>query len=128
MRFFLGTPWAACAAAIAWIGMPAQAAGACQTIQFKPGTSSTELRGMAAPDPSGAGGSRGCYRFSTRQGQKVRMAVRSPQEQVAFTVDGVADNRDRLEFTSEKRVYEFTVYQTLRSTQAVPYVFTLSIL
>ena len=68
------------------------------------------------------------YRFSTRQGQKVRMAVRSPQEQVAFTVDGVADNRDRLEFTSEKRVYEFTVYQTLRSTQAVPYVFTLSIL
>ncbi len=127
MRTIFCARIAACAMAAALAGTAAMAGQPCQAIQFKPGASSAELQGAVPADPTGAAENLKCFRFGTRKGQQVRISVRLPQQQVAFSVSELVDNRDHYEFTSEKRTYEFTVYQTLRSAQPVPYTLTLSI-
>ena len=81
----------------------------------------TEIRG-AAPSEGVQ-----CLRFSTAKGQTVRIAVKSPKNQVAFTLDGMVDNREKFQFTSEKRTYDVLLHQTSSAAKPVDYALTLSI-
>lgn len=126
MRFLLSA-LITCAMAFGLQRSIAEAVSPCRVIQFKPGASSAALQGAVPADPSGAAENAECFRFSTRKGQRVRITVRSPQQQAAFTINGLADNRDEYEFKSEKRTYELNVHQTMRSTASVPFTLTLTI-
>ena len=93
----------------------------CKTISLSPGAFSTEIQG-AAPSEGVQ-----CLRFSTTKGQTVRLAVKSPKNQVAFTLDGMVDNREKFQFTSEKRTYDVLLHQTSSAAKPVDYALTLSI-
>lgn len=127
MRFLLSALLATCAMSFGLQSSIAEAASPCRAIQFKPGASSATLQGTVPADPSGSAENIECFRFGTRKGQRVRISVRSPRQQVAFTIKELVDNREQYEFTSEKRTYEFSVYQTMRSATSAPYTLTLSI-
>lgn len=107
--------------ALALLPLAAAAQAPCETIRFKPGASSAELRGVAPAE-----GLR-CFRFGTRVGQTVRVSIKSPRGQVAFSVEGLADAQDSFQFTSDKPNYLLQVFQLQRSAAAVSYVLTLSI-
>jgi hypothetical protein len=117
-------PWPAgsarCAVALAAL-LPQAVFAQCQTIRFQPGASSAELRGTVQPEEMH------CFRFSTGPGQAVRLAVKSKSGDVAFTIKDLVDNRDRYEFTSEKKRYELSVYQSSRSVTAEAYTLSLVI-
>ncbi|MBS0429634.1 MAG: hypothetical protein JSR41_20325 [Proteobacteria bacterium] len=104
--------------AAAWT---ATASAACRSISFERGASSALVRGVAPAEGID------CLRFGAGQGQDVQMSVRSVRDQVAFSVDGVADDRDNLRFRSTKKTYEVRVFQTMRAAAPVPYEFSLSI-
>lgn len=93
----------------------------CQPIRFKPGETSAQAHGRLAPDEIH------CFRFGTGNRQRVRLEVKSASGNVAFTINDLVDNRDRFEFTSAKKTYEFTVYQTIRSGLRDDYSLTLSL-
>lgn len=118
-RFGLLAP----SAAPALLLLPWAATGAveCETIRFKPGARSAEIRGLAPAE----GGQ--CFRFGAGQGQTVEVSVKSKRDQVAVTVGELADNRTHYRFTSEKKTYTLGVHQTFRAVEPVPYVLTLSI-
>lgn len=86
---------------------PATASAACRSISFERGASSALVRGVAPADGIN------CLRFGAGNGQDVQMSVRSVRDQVAFSVDGVADDRDNLRFRSTKKTYEIRVFQTV---------------
>ncbi|MBP3982174.1 hypothetical protein J8G26_15725 [Acidovorax sp. JG5] len=96
-------------------------ASECRTIRFNPGATSAKIQGAVQPEDQQ------CFRFGTGKGQSVRLAVQSKSGNVAFTINDVADNRDRIEFTSEKKVYELIVYQNLRSVTPDDFTLSLSI-
>lgn len=104
-------------------GLPLMAAAdpPCKTISLSPGANSTEIQGVAPPEGVQ------CLRFSTEKGQTVRIAVKSPKNQVAFTLDGMVDNREKFQFTSEKRSYDVLLHQMTSAAKPVDYALTLSI-
>lgn len=99
----------------------ATASAACRSVSFERGASSALVRGTAPADGTD------CLRFGAGNGQDVQMSVRSVRDQVAFSVDGVADDRDSLRFRSTKKTYEVRVFQTTRAAAPVAYEFSLSI-
>ena len=96
-------------------------ASECQTIRFNRGATSAQIHGTLQPE------GQQCFRFSTGKGQSVRLAVHSKSGNVGFALNDVADNRDRLEFISEKKTYELSVHQTLRSVTPDDFTLSLSI-
>lgn len=100
---------------------PAASASECQSIVFLPGAVSANIRETVQPDELQ------CFRFATRRGQTVRLRLTSKSGNVAMSIDGVADNRERIEFTSEKKTYELVVHQTLRSVSPDEYTLSVAI-
>lgn len=100
---------------------PAAGASECQPISLQPGAISTSIRGIVQPDELQ------CFRFTSGKGQTVHANVTSKSGNVALTIVGVADNRERIEFTSEKKTYELVVHQTLRSSSPDEYTLSLAI-
>ena len=119
--------------AFTWRGLPALAlalaaathaggsSAACRSIQFERGASAAHLQGTAPAEDFD------CLRFSTGAGQDVQLSIRSARDAVAFTVVGVADDRDSLRFRSTKKTYELRVFQTLKAAAPVKYELSLSI-
>ncbi len=106
---------------LALLPLAAAADPPCKTISFKPGASSAEIRGEAPAEGVQ------CLRFGVGKGQTVRVSVKSPQKQVAFTIDGLVDNREKYQFTSEQKTYDLLMHQTFNAVTPVGYVLTLSI-
>ncbi|RZL86735.1 MAG: hypothetical protein EOP82_29050 [Variovorax sp.] len=109
------------AAAATTLVLTPAANAACRTIRFQPGASSAEIRGEAPAEGTE------CLRFGTGQGQTVQLSVKSPRDQVAFTTDGLVDNRDKYTFVSEKKNYDLLMHQAFKAVAPVKYVLTLSI-
>jgi len=102
--------------------MTAQAsAAACRSIRFERGASSAQVRGTAPAEGFD------CLRFGAGNGQDVQVSVRSARDQVAFTIDGVVDDRDSFRFRSSKKTYELRVHQTMKAVAPVPYELSLAI-
>jgi len=94
---------------------------ACRSIQFERGASSAQVQGTAPAEDVD------CLRFSTGDGQDVQLSIKSARDAVAFSVVGVADDRDSLRFRSTKKTYELRVFQTLKAAAPVKYELSLSI-
>lgn len=103
------------------LSAPASADTSCKTIQFKPGTSSTEVSGSIAPDATE------CFRFATGQGQTVRMSIKSANNNTIFSILDLVDARDNYTFKSQKKTYEFIVAQLMKAAGPDTYKLTLSI-
>lgn len=93
----------------------------CRPIQFQKGASSADIRGEASPDGAS------CLQFGTGANQAVLLSVKSPHDQVAFSIRGLVDDRQQYSFTSEKKTYEVLLFQSMKSTATVGYTLTLSI-
>jgi len=103
------------------LGQPAWADAPCKVIQFKTGASSAIVSGSVDPDATA------CFRFSTRKGQIVRVAITSTDRNTMFSIPGVVDARDKYEFKTQKKTYEIVVGQLMRSATADTYQLTLSL-
>lgn len=114
-------PCAACTLAVVLGTLTVAPAVACEPIRFQPGARSAEIRGTLQPEEVR------CFRFGAGKRQAVELAVKSPRGNVAFTIHDLVDNREHFAFTSEKKTYEFIVYQTLRSAAADDFTLSLSI-
>ncbi len=99
----------------------ASAATACRLIEFQNGSSTAQVRGVAPADGVE------CLRFSAGRGQNVQVSVKSVRDQVAFSIEGLIDDRVQHTFTSQKKSYELLVFQTMKAMAPVKYVLTLSI-
>ena len=97
------------------------AATACRLIAFQKGASSAQVRGQAPAEGAE------CLKFSARRGQNVQLSVQSAHDQVAFSIEGLIDDRLQHAFTSEKPSYTLLVFQTMKAVAPVKYVLTLSI-
>lgn len=102
-------------------GQLAQAEAPCRTIQFQAGASSITISGSVDPDATQ------CFHFSTRQGQNVRVAITSKDQNTVFSILGLVDARDQYTFKSQKQTYEIVVGQLMRSATADTYQLMLSI-
>ena len=97
------------------------ASAACRNIQFERGASSAVVRGMAPAEGFD------CLRFGAGNGQDVQVSVKSAHDAVAFGIEGIVDNNDRVRFRSVKKTYELRVHQTMRAVTPVPYELSLAI-
>ena len=93
----------------------------CDEIRFKRGESSAVVTG-AAPAEAVA-----CWRFRAGAGQSVRLTVESDYDRVAFSIEGLVDNRAEYAFTSKQQAYDVLVHQTMRAVSPADYRLTLSI-
>ncbi len=94
---------------------------ACTSIKFERGASSAQVRGTAPAQGID------CLRFGTGDGQDVQLSVRSDRDAVAFSVVGVADDRDSIRFRSAKKTYEVRVFQTMKAVTPMRYELSLTI-
>ena len=99
----------------------ASAATACRLIEFQKGSSSAQVRGQAPAEGAE------CLKFSARRGQNVQVSVQSVHDQVAFSIEGLIDDRLQHTFMSEKKSYKLLIFQTMKAVAPVKYVLTLSI-
>jgi len=97
------------------------ASAACRAIRFDPGATSATVQGSAPAEGVE------CLRFGAGNGQTVQLSVKSPHDQVAFSIDGVTDNRDQFSFKSRKQNYDVLMHQTMKAVAPVRYELTLSI-
>lgn len=97
------------------------ACAACASIKFERGANSTQVHGTAPAQGVD------CLRFSTGDGQDVQLSVRSDRNAVAFSVVGVADDRESVRFRSLKKTYELHVFQTMKAAEPVRYALSLTI-
>lgn len=100
---------------------PVQADAPCKTIQFERGASSATISGNIGPEEIQ------CFRFTSGQGQRVRMSVESANDNTIFTIVDIADARKEYSFRSQKKTYEFIIAQLFRSVTDDHYKLTLSI-
>ena len=96
-------------------GHCAGASATCGSIKFERGANSATVHGAAPADGED------CLRFSTGDGQEVQLSVRSAGNAVAFSVVGVADDRESLRFRGTKKTYEVHVFQTMKAASPVKY-------
>lgn len=97
------------------------ASAACGSIKFERGANSAQVTGTAPAEGVD------CLRFSTGHGQDVQLSVRSVRDAVAFSVVGVADDRESIRFRSLKKTYELHVFQTMKAAEPVKYELSLTI-
>lgn len=83
----------------------ASAATACRVIAFQKGSSSAQVSGEAP-----ANGVE-CLTFSAGRGQNVQVSVKSVHDQVAFSIEGLTDDRLQHTFVSEKKAINFSFYR-----------------
>lgn len=106
---------------VAAAGQTGIASGECRAIRFERGANSAEVHGVAPADGSD------CLRFSAGDGQDVQLSVRSAGDVVAFSIVGVADDRNSLRFRSTKKSYEVRAFQTMKAATPVKYDLSLMI-
>ena len=97
----------------------AQAAENCTRLAFPKGASSTTVSGSVGSDEPFP-----CYTLSTGNGQTALLKFTKTNGNMAFTIDGLIDDRDNYSFKTTARTYKFWIFQTLRST---PDPFTLMV-
>jgi hypothetical protein len=102
------------------LGVPLVAASAfaqeprhCLPIQFARGAYSSIVRGSAGSDEPFP-----CYTLATGKGQTATLRFVGTNGNMAFSIDGVVDDRDAFSFSTEVKTYKFEVFQTLRSPPA----------
>ncbi len=80
-------------------------------LQFVPGQSSSTVKGLVGSDEPFP-----CYTLTTGKGQTATFSFTKTNGNMAFSIDGVVDDRDSYSFKTEAKTYKFTVFQTLRAT------------
>ncbi len=92
----------------------AQESTKCIPIHFGKGASSALIRGSAGS--SDFSEANPCYTLGTGKGQTATLKFTKTNGNMAFTVEGLVDDRDSYSFKTEAKTYRFSVFQTLRST------------
>ena len=83
----------------------------CTPIHFAKGASSATVSGTVGSDEPFP-----CYMLETGKGQTATLRFRKTNGNMAFTIYGLVDDRDRYSFKTEAQTYKFIVFQNLRST------------
>src|SRR5208337_338698 len=91
----------------------------CTPIRFAQSQSSATVRGSVGSDEPFP-----CYMRATGKGQTATFKFARTKGNMAFTIYGLADDRDSYSFKTEAKTYKFIVFQTLR---AAPASFALSV-
>ncbi len=100
------------------------AAGACKPIRFAPGQSSATVRGTARSD-----GPFECFTLATARGQTatLRMVLSNPNDDAAFGIEGVADDRVEATFKTDAKTYTITVFRTFARESDEPFALQVSV-
>jgi len=96
------------------------AAQSCTEIRFARGASSADITGAAPADGVL------CYSFATGAGQQARVRVLEGRN-TAFSIEGLADARDDLDFRTEAKTYRMRVFQLMRSARDEPFRIRVSV-
>ena len=91
----------------------AQQPANCSPIHFVRGASSVTLSGIVGSDEPFP-----CYTLATGNGQTATFKFTKTNGNMAFTIDGMVDDRDAYTFKTVARTYKFSVFQAMRSTPA----------
>jgi hypothetical protein len=70
-----------------------------------------------------------CYTLTARTGQTAVFTIvkTSRDDDTAFTIQDVADNRDNYTFKTEAKTYTIGVYLTFRAVAARPFTMRVSV-
>jgi hypothetical protein len=93
----------------------------CTPIHFARGQSSTTLTGTAGSDEPFP-----CYTLTTDPNQTAHLKFTKTDGNMAFTIDGLVDDRDDFSFRTDAKTYKFIVFQTLKALPW-PYALTVSV-
>ena len=99
----------------------AQAPNNCTPIRFARGQSSATVKGSVGSDEPFP-----CYTLATGKGQTATFKFDKTNGNMAFSIDGVVDDRDSYSFLTAARTYKFSIFQTMRATPS-PFALTVSV-
>ncbi|MBW6401468.1 hypothetical protein KPL78_26695 [Roseomonas sp. HJA6] len=111
--------WLWGAVVLAWTAS-GHAQAPCSDIRFPRGATGTTITGIASPEDVL------CYSLATGAGQTARLRVTAGRN-IIIGVDGVADGRDDLTFTTERRSYRVRVSQLFRSLSSERFTIAISV-
>ncbi|WP_158933197.1 hypothetical protein [Acidisphaera sp. S103] len=92
------------------LASPAFADEPCTPIHFARGATFAVVSGTAGTD-----GPSPCYTLQTGKGQIATLKFTKTDGNMAFTIEGLVDDRDDYTFKTEAKTYTFGVFPTLRS-------------
>ncbi len=99
----------------------AQQPAGCTPVRFATGQSSATITGAVGSDEPFP-----CYTLAAGKGQTATFKFTRTNSNMAFTIDGLVDDRDNYSFRTEAKTYKFTVFQTMRAAPA-PFALLVSL-
>ena len=95
----------------------------CTPIRFASGRTSATIRGIASSE------SPACYALTTRAGQtaSVNIMPQSRNDDTAFSIEGVIDDRDRYSFRTQAATYKILVFLTFARQPPRPFAMQVSV-
>jgi hypothetical protein len=69
-----------------------------------------------------------CYTLETNAGQTATVKLMGrAQDDTAFNIDGVVDNRDLVTFKTDAKTYRIDVYRTFARERPIPFTMSVSV-
>ncbi len=99
----------------------AQQPASCTPVRFATGQSSATISGAVGSD-----GLFPCYTLAAGIGQTATFRFTKTNGNMAFSIDGLVDDRDSYSFRTDAKTYKFTVFQTMRAAPA-PFALMVSV-